>query len=197
MKHAILLAHPDRASFNGAIARAYARAARELGHEVLKRDLYAMKFDPCLKAEEISGPDVPRFAGDVMTERHLLEDVDVFAFFYPLWFNGPPAILKGYVDRVFSMGFGFEPAPGGMAPGLEGRRLISFTTSGAPDFWVRDTGALEALKTVFDRHLAGVCGLSFLDHINFGGIVAGLREDVIDEVFDQVRNAVRRHFAPA
>lgn len=194
MKHAVILAHPAPKSLNASIARTYADIVRHLGHTVVERDLYRMGFDPCLRAAEIPGPSSPKFGDDVVAERALLQDVDVFAFVYPLWFNAPPAILKGYVDRVFSMGFGFEPAFGGTEPRLGGRRLISVTTSGAPDQWVRDTGALSALMRLFDSHLSAVCGLTLVDHVHFGGMVSGITPDAFDEVIEKVRQSVTRHF---
>lgn len=196
MKHAVILAHPRRRSLSSAIAQAYRETVGRLGHEVVVRDLYAMRFDPCLKPEEIPGPGLPRFRTDVLLERDRLADVEVFAFVYPLWFNAPPAILKGYVDRVFSMGFGFEAAFGGTDSKLNGRRLISFTTSGAPDHWVRDTGALTALDRLFDAHLAGVCGLSVIDHVHFGGMVPGITQEAVDDMLAKVRSATSAHFRP-
>ena len=100
MKHAVILAHPARKSLNAAIARTYAEAVKRLGHEVVVRNLYAMRFDPWLKASEIPGPRAPVFRSDVLREREGLADVDVFVLVYPLWFNAPLAILKGYIDRV-------------------------------------------------------------------------------------------------
>jgi NAD(P)H dehydrogenase (quinone) len=196
MKHAVILAHPALESLNAAIAKTYADAVRRLGHEVIVRDLYAIGFDPCLKAAEIPGPRAPTFGADVQAERKRLADVDVFAFVYPLWFNAPPAILKGYVDRVFGMGFGFAPGALGSEPRLTGRRLISFTTSGAPDAWVRDTGALDTLVRLFDTHLGGVCGLTLIDHLHFGGMVSGVTEEAYDEVLAKVRAAAAAHFRP-
>jgi NAD(P)H dehydrogenase (quinone) len=195
MKHAVILAHPAAASLNASIAKAYAEAVERLGGVVVTRNLYEIGFDPCLKAAEIPGPALPRFGDDVLRERALLADVDVFALVYPLWFNAPPAILKGYIDRVFGMGFGFEPRSGGNEPGLTGRRLISFTTSGAPEDWVRDTGALGALQRLFDLHLCGTCGLTLVDHIHFGGVVTGFTSESYQDVVDQVRSAVKEHFA--
>lgn len=197
MKHAVILAHPARGSLNAAIAQAYAEAIERRGDEVLVRDLYAMRFDPRLRAPEIPGPKPPRFRPDVVRERQLLADVDVFAFVYPLWFNAPPAILKGYVDRVFGMGFGFQPVFGGTDPALKGRTLISFTTSGAPEEWVQKTGALEALRELFDEHLAAVCGLTVAAHVHFGGMVSGLREDAVGDVLAQVRTAAIAHVPAA
>lgn len=197
MKHAVIFAHPKADSFTAAVAEAYAEAARGLGQEAVVRDLYRMGFDPCLKAEEIPTPEGFKVAADVAAERAVLDDVDVFAFVYPFWFNAPPAILKGYVDRVFGMGFGFEPAAGGTQALLDGRRLISFTSSGAPEDWVRDTGAMAALNTLFDSHLAGVCGLTLVDHVHVGGIVPGLTPEWMAQILENVRATVRRCFAEA
>ncbi len=196
MKHAVILAHPSRKSLNAAIAETYQGVVERLGDEVILRDLYEMGFDPCLKAAEIPGHKASVFRSDVLLERALLADVDVFALIYPLWFNAPPAILKGYIDRVFSMGFGFKPSFGGTEPALTGRKLISFTTSGAPDFWMRDTGALSGLTRLFDAHLGATCGLAVLDHAHFGGMVSDITKDAFDEVMAKVRTVATAHFRP-
>ncbi len=195
MKHAVILAHPSHKSLNAGIARTYAQAVRRLGHEVIERDLCAIRFDPCLKASEIPGPKAPVFRPEVRRERELLADVDVFAFVYPFWFNAPPAILKGYVDRVFGMGFGFAPTFGGTEPRLTGRQLISFSTSGAPDAWVQQTGALSSLVRVFDEHLAATCGLALVDHVHFGGVMSNLTPDAVGDMLAKVRRTVGDHFA--
>jgi NAD(P)H dehydrogenase (quinone) len=195
MKHAVVIAHPNPDSFTHAAARAYADAAQSLAHEIVVRDLYKMGFDPCLKASEIPGAPGFRAAKDVDAERDLLSHVDVFAFIYPFWFNAPPAILKGYADRVFGMGFGFEAAFGGTTPMLAGRKLISFSFSGAPDAWVAQTHALDALMTVFDRHLAGVTGLTVVDHVHTGSIAPNMTPDAAASILGDVDAAVRKHFA--
>ncbi len=197
MKHAVIAAHPNPKSFTHSVARVYAAAAAAQGHEVIQRDLYGMGFDPCLKLEEVPSDSGYQTAPDAAAERALLADVDVFALVYPWWFNAPPAILKGYVERIFSTGFGYEPTFGGTQPLLSGRRLISFSSSGAPDHWVRETGALEALMTLFDRHLAGVCGLTLVDHIHVGGIVPNITEEAAEDLFQNVREVVARTFPAA
>jgi len=197
MKHAVIVAHPRRESLTCAIGEAYAEAVRTAGDQAEIRDLYRMGFDPCLKAAEIPGAGGASFAADVIDERARLAEMDVFAFVYPLWFNAPPAILKGYVDRVFSLGFGYEPGPDGTSPLLEGRRLVSFTTSGAPEAWVRDTGAFSALTTLFDAHVAAVCGMTVMDHVHTGGVTPGLARDAAAEILARVRGAARRICADA
>lgn len=70
---------------------------------MIVRDLYRLNFDPRLRAREL--PDHEGYAArpDVRRERSAIEDADVFALFYPLWFNAAPAIMKGYMDQVFGM----------------------------------------------------------------------------------------------
>jgi NAD(P)H dehydrogenase (quinone) len=194
MKHAIIAAHPDPQSFTLSVAQAYSRAVAAKGHTVLLRDLYAMDFDPCLKASEIAGRPGFGPAPDVVAERDHLKDADVFAFVYPFWINAPPAILKGYVDRVFGLGFAYGPRGSADQPLLKGRKMISFTSTGAPTEWARASGALSAEETLFDKHLASLSGLTVVDHIHFGGIVPGIRKDVAERHFASVRAAVEKYF---
>ena len=194
MKHVIILAHPNPESFNATIARAYARAVEARGGQAHLRDLYAMDFDPRLKAGEIPGPKGFSPGKDVEAERALLKDADVFAFVYPFWINSAPAILKGYMERVFGMGFAYRPGKGGIEPMLTGKKMISFTSSGAPTEWVKKTGAWDAETKLFDEHAGLVTGLAVADHIHFGNVVPGMRADVVERHVAEVQKAVARHF---
>lgn len=194
MKHAVIVAHPKERSLSLAIARRYMAAVERLGHQALLRDLYRMDFDPRLQAGEMPTDQGFRPGADVVAEREKIADAQVFAFVYPFWFNAPPAMLKGYVDRVFSMGFGYEPVFGGTTGLLEGRKLISFTTSGAPGRWVHTTGAYEALMTLFDRHLAAVCGMTVIDHVHQGGMVPDMTEESVEAILAKVDTAVAERF---
>ncbi len=197
MKHAVIVAHPNPRSLACAVGMAYAEAVRARGHSVVVRDLYRMDFDPRLKAAEIPKPSGFQVGADVAAEREQLADVDFFAFVYPFWFNAPPAILKGYVDRVFSMGFGYGPGLGGTEGLLEGKKLISFTSSGAPISWTRETGALQALMSLFDLHLAHMTGLRILDHVHVGGIVSDITREAFEDVIAGVHAAMKVQFDPA
>lgn len=197
MKHAVILAHPKPTSFCAAIARTCVEHLRANGQDVVLRDLYALDFDPRLKAEEMPTQNGATPAPDVIAERQALSGVKSLILVYPFWFNAPPAILKGYVDRVLGMGFGYASISGRMEGLLDGVTLASFSTSGAPEHWVNSTGALRALMTVFDLHLCGVCGLRLLDHKHFGDIVSNMTEESAADVLDQVRNALDAMFEPA
>jgi len=197
MQHAVILAHPKPTSFCAALARACVEHLRATNHRAVLRDLYALDFDPRLKADELPTAKGAVPAADVVFERKLLAPVKSLIFIYPFWFNAPPAILKGYVDRVFGMGFGYGPVAGGTEPLLADKSLLSFSTSGAPEHWVDNTGALKALTTVFDYHLQGVCGLRVIDHKHFGGVVPNMTEESGSDIMDQARARLDELFAPA
>lgn len=188
MLQAVIVAHPNPESFTHSVARAYRDAAEARGGRVVFRDLYAMSFDPCLKRSELPGADGHGVSPDVATERELLAEADLFVFVYPFWMNAPPAILKGYIDRVLGFGFGFAPDGHGSGPRLAGKRLLTFSSSGAPTEWVVDTGALNAVRALFDAHLAKVCGLSVIDHIHFGAIVPNITAAAVERHLDIVRS---------
>lgn len=197
MKHAIILAHPKPSSFCATIARTCAEHLRANDHEVVVRDLYALDFDPRLKAEEMPTPHGATPAPDVVAERQALSGIRSLIFVYPFWFNAPPAILKGYVDRVLGMGFGYASISGRMEGLLDGITLASFSTSGAPEHWVNSTGALKSLMSVFDLHLCGVCGLRLLDHSHFGGVVSNMTDEAAADILERVRQTLDAMFEPA
>jgi NAD(P)H dehydrogenase (quinone) len=194
MKHAVIVAHPNPESFTIAVAGAYRDSAQQRKHDVIMRDPYALDFDPCLRKDEIPWSKDFRIHADVAAEHEALRDVEVFALFYPLWLNAPPAMLKGYLERVFGMGFAYSRGRGGNEPLLRGRKLISFSSSGAPTDWVVQTGAWQAVRTLFDAHFAGVCGMDVVDHVHFGGIVPGIRSDVVADHIDTVKQKLAEYF---
>jgi NAD(P)H dehydrogenase (quinone) len=193
VKHAVIFSHPNADSFTASVAGAYAQAAEQLGHAVVRRDLYRMGFDPRLTTEELPRESfIP--APEIQAERALLKDVDVFALIYPLWLNAPPAMMKGYLERVFGFGFAYGGGGNSANPLLSGRKMIAFSSSGAPLQWVKDTGALGAIHTLFDAYFAQVCGLTALDHVHFGGIVPGATQDFVEARLADVVKTVNQHF---
>jgi NAD(P)H dehydrogenase (quinone) len=147
MKVFIVFAHPEPQSFNGALYRLACETLTEAGHAVRTSELYAMRFDAVSgrhnftsvhdasyykqQAEETHASEVGGFAPEIEAELQKLAWCDLMIWQFPVWWFGLPAILKGWVDRVFAMGrtygYGrmFDTGP------LRGRRaLLSFTTGG-------------------------------------------------------------------
>ena len=194
MKHAVIFAHPKSESFTASVAEAYILACKDLGHDLVVRDLYRMGFDPCLKAVELPFEQSFQPGSDVTTERHLLSDCEIFAFFYPLWLNAPPAMIKGYLERVFGFGFAYGASGHSYNPLLAGRKLISFSSSGAPADWLEQTGSLPAVRTLFDQYFAQLCGMTVLEHVHVGKITPGASQYFVQARLDDVTKTVNRHF---
>jgi len=192
-RHALILCHPDPDSFNRAVADTYANAVRKLGHEVLLRDLYALGFDPVLKADERPTVKDHRISSDVQQEIELLRDCDVFVLVYPIWFGTPPAMLKGYVERV--LGAGINPhdvqarAPKSF---LANKRLLSFTTSAAGAPWLNEQGQWLSLRDLFDHYLAHAFAMLGDDHLHFSNITPGMPKLWADRHLYEVEQAAAR-----
>jgi NAD(P)H dehydrogenase (quinone) len=173
--HLVILAHPDASSFNRAIADRYCAAVRALGHDAKLRDLYDLGFDPRLYADHRAGLDTNKVSGDVAGEMGLLRQADAVVFVYPIWFGMPPAMIKGYVDRV--LGYALTPdditkhVPDAI---LAGRHFASFTTSATIEPWLEQQGQLAALKTTFDAYLMQIFGMIDAGHTHFSGVITGL-----------------------
>jgi NAD(P)H dehydrogenase (quinone) len=196
VKHAVIVVHPRGRSFTRLMAQTYIEAVEALGHEVLVRDLYSMEFDPRLQADEMPGPEGATPQTEILIERTMLRDVDVFALFYPIWFGSPPAMLKGYIERVFGVGFGYGRIKGGgMEPMLTGRKLISFTSTGSENTWLVNSGSWEAVRKIFNERLTAACGLESLEHVNFGGVDFDTTPAQVEEAVAEVRSVVAEVFA--
>jgi NAD(P)H dehydrogenase (quinone) len=185
----VVLAHPNRQSFNGLIVDTYCETVARHGQEAIVRDLYAIHFDPVLKDAERPGQKAPSLAPDVIAERETIRSSDVFVFVYPIWFGMPPAILKGYIDRV--LGAGVTPRDLQKANGpdlLRDRLLVSITTSGASTHWLNQQHQLEGMRTLLGDYLVKGFGMRGFEDLHFGETVEGLSQDFIDALVGRVED---------
>jgi putative NADPH-quinone reductase len=106
MKILVVLAHPNPGSFNHAIAAAAVAELESLGHEVCIHDLYADGFDPAMPAEELARSTV--LCDDIARRCADLAISDGIVVIHPNWWGQPPAILKGWLDRVMRPGVAYE-----------------------------------------------------------------------------------------
>lgn len=177
-KHAVIVAHPNVESFTMSVARAYCEAVEANGQVATLRDLYRSGFDPVLKSADRTTGDGFVPAEDVAAELDQLAGASIFVLVYPVWFGAPPAMIKGYVERVFGAGFA-EPLSGvhlrrPTHPLLGGRRLLSFTSSGSTRLWLEEQGAWTSLQTLFDGYLARTFWMQSPEHVHFESIVEGI-----------------------
>lgn len=191
-KHAVIFCHPRRDSFNGAVADAYCAAIEEIGHEVYLRDLYRMDFDPVLKDEERPGEPGFRPHADVEEELRILAGAKVFVLVYPIWFGTPPAMLKGYVERVFGSGFSHrDMREAHQNRLLSGAHLLSLTSSGNTRNWLDEQAQWLSLRDVFDHYLKTIFSMQSDEHVHFAPVNDQSPPRFIEENLEQVRAAAR------
>lgn len=157
MRIYLLLAHPDRNSFNGALADAYEDEALAAGHEVRRQNLGELAFDPILHhgyhAIQPLEPDLQAAHDNILWCEH-------WVMFYPVWWGSVPALLKGFFDRALYSGFAYryhpsDPLWDGL---LKGRSARIVTTSDAPSIWTLLAYRNSDLGTV-KRATLGFCGI--------------------------------------
>ena len=149
MKAHIVLAHPEPKSFNGQLSALSQRVLDEAGWETTISDLYAMQFDPCegpnhcqlrKDTERFHAQTEQRFNADndttpqeVNAEVERLLNCDHLIVHFPLWWFGMPAILKGWMDRVFVYGRMYRSSMRYDAGICSGKKVVVCVTTGASE----------------------------------------------------------------
>lgn len=130
MNSLIIYAHPDKKSFNASILKTVQENLSHQ-HDVKTLDLYEEEFDPVLRFDATHKRR--DLVNDVAMKRYrdLLVWADRLIFIFPTWWSGMPAILKGFVERVFVAGFAYDNTPRGLKGRLAGKAWI-ITTHNTP-----------------------------------------------------------------
>jgi len=153
-----------------------------------------MGFDPVLPAGELTTGDGLTDAQVLQAQRDVVE-ADAVTVVYPLWWLSMPAMIKGYVDRVFARGFAYESRNGVVHGLLSGKKSVLITISGAPLPLLVRSGNWNAVQVLQDTHILRATGFTLLEHVHFDEIVPNLPHTVADRCMGQIRDCVRRHFA--
>ena len=195
MKHLVVVAHPAADSFTMGLARAYAAELEELGHSQWTFDLYRMGFNPVLTAQELApvsadhsaSADVAQAQGDILA-------ADVLTVIYPLWWLSMPAMMKGYIDRVFARGFAYESHNGIVRGLLSGKKSVLITVSGAPLLLLVKSGNWNAVQVLQDSHIFRSAGFELLEHLHFDEVVPHLSNSLAEQYIARVRDCARKRF---
>ncbi|SIS86293.1 NAD(P)H dehydrogenase (quinone) [Zobellia uliginosa] len=167
MKHLIIYAHPNSGSLNHHFKQTLANTLSRQNHDLIIRDLYDLGFNPVLSLADMSGQRKGEVSEDVQKEQEYITWAEHITFVYPIWWTGMPAIMKGYIDRVFSYGFAYR-YDGGVQKGLlKGRRATLVNTHGKSQAEYKGIGMDKALSLTSDTGVYGYCGLEIAQHFFF------------------------------
>ena len=191
----IILGHPDATSFNHAIAETCAARLKQNGHQVIFHDLYKENFDPIINTAEI-----PKYGEiDDVIQQHCddLVKSDGIVIIHPNWWGQPPAILKGWIDRVIRPGVAYEFAEGDNGEGtpiglLKAQVGLVINTSNTSEFR-ENTIFKDPLETIWKNCIFDFCGVPKFERKMFRIVVTSTLEER-QAWLHEVENMIDRHF---
>ncbi len=166
--HLVVLAHPNPQSYTASLAGVYCDALRAQGHTVDLRDLYRHPIAGALGHDEYEASQRGEYGDDVVAEHGALRAADGLTLVFPLWWMGPPAILKGWIDRVLSYGVAYTMKGEDPVPLLEGKGAATVVTMGTPLATYQTDHSLEHMASLWNRHIFGFCGLHPVGNVWLG-----------------------------
>lgn len=192
-RHVVILAHPEPGGFNGLVADAYCEAVRSCGQEAIVRDLYALGFDPALKASERPGKEGFALSHDVIAELDAIRSSDVFVAVYPIWFGMPPAMMVGYIQRVLGAGVTARDVQERNADTvMRGKRLFTISSSGNSNAWMNQEHQIQSLRSILGEYLLHAFGFRDYEDLLFGETTEGLDQLFVDQLLADVDRRARR-----
>lgn len=162
MRVSVILANPSKESFNHAIAATAVEALNQRGHDVFFHDLCEEEFDPILPADEI--PKDASLPPEIQRHCDEISEADGIIVIHPNWWGQPPAILKGWIDRVIRPGVAYEfleddqgeGVPNGL---LKARTAIVFNTSNTET--EREESVFgDPLEAIWRNCIFDLCGVT-------------------------------------
>jgi NAD(P)H dehydrogenase (quinone) len=197
MKHLVVFAHPNQESFCKGIVDTIELISEKKGDNIVIRDLYKFGFDPILKPSDFVGMQSGNIPEDIGAEQEFIKWADVITFVYPVWWVGLPAMLKGYVDRVFSYGFAYESVDGAPRGLLNGKKAVLFCTTGSPNEVYDQNGMHNSMKQITDVGIFNFSGIEVISHTFFGAVPyvpeetrAEYLKEVEQIIMDKINNSL-------
>ena len=199
----IVFAHPEPNSLNGIMKDLAAKTLRDNGHEVKISDLYGMRFKAVLDQadfsqrqnseifnpmmEQVNAVGTGSLSQDIKDEVEKIRWADMIIFQFPVWWTSPPAILKGWFDRVFLPGVVHNIAEGKLYDTglLKGKKaMLSFTTGATKDIYSSKGphGDLDEIFKFITHTILEVTGLEVLPSIGIYGPATMSKEHVKEEL---------------
>jgi NAD(P)H dehydrogenase (quinone) len=191
MKYLILYAHPNSKSFNHAILETVQDELQKAGEKVSVRDLYAQDFNPVLSANDLADMMQGKLQPEVKAEQEFVRSADLLVVIYPLWWAGMPAILKGYIDRVFTEGFAYRIVGPDLEGLLKGKKVLLITTTGAPQEMYEASGMFKSMAQTTGEGIFQFTGMELIEH-KYLCAIPYLTDENRKKMLEEVRGLVQK-----
>ncbi|WP_149208320.1 NAD(P)H-dependent oxidoreductase [Flavobacterium johnsoniae] len=180
MKNLVIYAHPNPASLNHFFKQIIVESLKKSEEEVIVRDLNEINFNPVLSLNDMDGQRIGQVSEDVKTEQDFISWADQIIFVYPIWWTGMPAIMKGYIDRVFSYGFAYRYDQGIQKGLLTGKKIVIVNSHGKSNAEYQVMGMDKALALTSDTGIFTYCGLEIKQHFYFDKADRASEENILE-----------------
>lgn len=164
MKYLIIYTHPNPKSFNHAILETIAGELRKKKKEFKVRDLYKIGFNPALSTKDLLAIQNGAVPKDIKKEQNYIGSADALIFIFPIWWSAMPAMLKGYIDRVFSLKFAYDITEDEVVGLLQGKKVFIVSTTGASKEDYEKMRAFKMMKMSMDMAIFQFSGMEVLEH---------------------------------
>lgn len=192
MRHLIIYAHPNENSLNHHLLSTVVETLQAHDQEVIVRNLYKISFDPVFSLTDMQGQRMGKVSEDVKIEQEYISWAEQITFIYPIWWTGLPAMMKGYIDRVFSYGFAYRYDQGIQKGLLKDKKTVIINTHGKSHEEYEKTGMDKALTLTSDNGIFIYSGLEIIRHLFFDKADKAISEDI--EIWeDQIKNLYSEH----
>lgn len=192
MRHLIIYAHPNENSLNHNLLNTVVEILQSRNEEVVVRDLYTIGFDPVFSLNDMQGQRMGQVSDDVKAEQEHISWAEQITFIYPIWWTGLPAMMKGYIDRVFSYGFAYRYDQGVQKGLLKGKKTIIINTHGKSHEEYEKTGMDKALTLTSDNGIYIYSGLEIIGHLFFDKADKASPES-LENWKEQIKNLYSKH----
>lgn len=164
----IIFAHPSHKSYNFSILQKVVEGLGEKGHAIQVSDLHALKFDPAMTEDELYRKHAPAV---ILGEQSKIIWADIIILIFPVWWWGPPAILKGWLERVLCLDFAFryDVKHSGFVGMLQDRKSVIIST-GSSDPNTYPVNWQAASHTDYVGALLVFSGLEIIKQMHFYNI---------------------------
>ncbi|HRD66943.1 MAG TPA: NAD(P)H-dependent oxidoreductase [Candidatus Competibacter sp.] len=181
----IVYAHPNPRSFNHAILETVDTTLHARGYATRIHDLYQMQCRAVLEGEDLLRNWRGDLPADTRREQDAVRWAQGLVFIYPIWWFGPPAILKGWIDRVFTRKFAFDFGPTGMKGLLSHEKALILNTLGGDEATYQRERWHELLVRPMAEGILSACGVRSVTHRAFYRVPAvshAERQAMLEEV---------------
>lgn len=155
-----VFSHPMRNSFTGQVLDNFVKGLEESGHKVEIADLYTESFQPLMQEEDFAQFYDQAMPDDVLREQERFERCDAFALVFPIWWWSFPAMLKGWIERVFTAGWAFKLTDDPAGSMLGSRRALVLCCSGGSEEMFEKYDTREVLMKTVESDIMEYCGVT-------------------------------------